>query len=107
MRLMLLRALKSGFSAERMRPSRAAAPLDGDDVVDEVGFEGVERHVGVLKIGLEAPEFFFVLVREEKGFVGGESVFERILGGTGLALFGAGSGRMARVLDIGGDLSVR
>ena len=69
-----------------------AAPLDGDDVVDEVGFDGVEGHIGVLEVGLEATEFFFVLVGEEEGFVGGESVFDGVLRRAGLALFGAGSG---------------
>jgi hypothetical protein len=74
-----------------------ATPLDGDDIVDEFGFDVVEWHIGVLEFGLEATEVFFVLVGEEEALVGGESVLDSVLGGASLSFFGAGSGGVAGV----------
>jgi len=74
-------------------------------LVDEFGFDVIERHIGVLEFGLEAAEFFFVLVGKEEALVGSESVLDSVLGGVSLSCFGAGAGGVACVFDVRGDLS--
>jgi hypothetical protein len=69
----------------------AEAPLSGDDLLDEVVFDGVGG-LESLEVGLvEELEVLAVLVVEEEALVGAEAVGGMVAGGDGFALRGNGA----------------
>ena len=79
------------------------APGGHDHLLDEEGFDGIER-LEMVQVGIEEfVELALVLARDDC-VPGGESMFEGIEAGGGLALGGFGTGAVLGVPAIGFDL---
>jgi len=79
------------------------APGGHDHLMDEEGFDGIER-LEMVQVGIEEfVELAFVLARDDS-VLGGESMFEGIEADGGLALGGFGAGAALGVPAIGFDL---
>jgi hypothetical protein len=79
------------------------APLGGDDLADEGGFEGADGLEVVEEGVAEIVEGLFVFA-EDHGVFGAEAVFEGIEADGGLAFGGFGAGAELGIAAIGGDL---
>jgi hypothetical protein len=78
--------------------------LGEGDALDGEEFLGVDGLVDVQKIVLEVGDFIELFEADDGEGGGGEAVFAGVLGGAGLALWGARPGGFGGIGAIGGEL---